>query len=558
MTYPSLDDGNKGEVIQLGYGDINKQPAICTNEADEVTTTYNFKITDTTYHTIQSIDKVYVEGVEVAFSGASTTDGTFNLSNTVYESGQEVSASYNGYAITNPLDIIEDILFIFANISYSTDTFNTTEWEAVKLLMPDINLAVTESTKIIDIIGEISTTVQGLFLIQGDGKITFKLRDPNKDSVATIKILDQMAPPVQTNPSEEYTSSIRVGYKRAWSTGKHSYIVDSSDEETLFEKYRTRKERTFKTLLTNSTDAGDFADNIYDQFGGIYPTFKFQTKLQFLGLQLEDNIDAEVYILNDGEYGKVKLEVIGLDVNYTTGTMTITGRFIEYVDAILDVAALVKWKPGQGYVSGAIAGSAGSLWRALLPSTGQQPEISATFWEEYIYTANDTSIGPLKYNGFTKLDGALYGGTTDPTNNTRLNYDGDFYATRVYNAVYNDFSEKFESDEEELPGRVYVTKSDGMIGLSRKRADKSVIGVCSDRYAFIIRSTLDGGIPIGLAGTLEVETASKVKPGDYLVSYIDGLATKANMFDIIFNHGAILGKVLKYDKFSKKAFFKII
>ena len=42
----------------------------------------------------------------------------------------------------------------------------------------------------------------------------------------------------------------------------------------------------------------------------------------------------------------------------------------------------------------------------------------------------------LTVQGTNKSAGYLYAGTTDPTNTTRLNYDGYLYATKVYNAVW--------------------------------------------------------------------------------------------------------------------------
>ena len=45
-------------------------------------------------------------------------------------------------------------------------------------------------------------------------------------------------------------------------------------------------------------------------------------------------------------------------------------------------------------------------------------------------TAGNTGVGAVKYNGTTKEEGQFYGGTGNPTNSIRLNYDGDFYATR--------------------------------------------------------------------------------------------------------------------------------
>lgn len=37
----------------------------------------------------------------------------------------------------------------------------------------------------------------------------------------------------------------------------------------------------------------------------------------------------------------------------------------------------------------------------------------------------------VRYNGTTSSSGVFYGGTTAPSGNTRLNYDGDFYATNI-------------------------------------------------------------------------------------------------------------------------------
>lgn len=344
--YPLLDDGNDGEIIPLGYGEINKQPAICTNETDEFTPTYSFKICDTSKHTIQSIDKVFVEGKSVSFSDINLAEATFNLSNSVYEPGQDVTVSYTGYDISNPLDVIVDLLETYTDIVYTATDFNQTEWEYAKALVPDINLSIIESTKIIDIIGEISSTVQGVFIFQGDGKITFRLREPDRASSATLTTQDYLLPPSQTNPSEEFTSRIRVGYKRAWSNNKNRWYTDESREQELFEKFRLRRTREFPTLLVNEADAITFAADLYDQFGGIFPTFRLTTKTQFLSLQLEDNIDAEVYILPDGLYGKIKLEVIGIETDFNTNQMIITGRFLSYIDSPTG-AKLIRLKAPQ-------------------------------------------------------------------------------------------------------------------------------------------------------------------------------------------------------------------
>lgn len=46
--------------------------------------------------------------------------------------------------------------------------------------------------------------------------------------------------------------------------------------------------------------------------------------------------------------------------------------------------------------------------------------------------SGSSSSGALRYNGTSRSDGRLYGGTAAPNSTTRLNYDGYLYATRFY------------------------------------------------------------------------------------------------------------------------------
>ena len=146
-TFPDLDDTDVGKAIPIGYGAIKRATAICTNRAESpAPATFNFKFIDTTNHNIESVDTVYVEGVAVAHTAGSTTGGTFNLANTVYTPGQAVAVDFHGYVdgsvvlIDNPMEIIEDLISIYAGKDFTAVFYNTTEWDATKGGLPATNI----------------------------------------------------------------------------------------------------------------------------------------------------------------------------------------------------------------------------------------------------------------------------------------------------------------------------------------------------------------------------------------------------------------------------------
>jgi hypothetical protein len=72
------------------------------------------------------------------------------------------------------------------------------------------------------------------------------------------------------------------------------------------------------------------------------------------------------------------------------------------------------------------------------PTNGQSLTYNGTNWVNAtgsgvdLTTAGDAGAGALRYAGTTRTTGQLYGGTTAPTSTTRLNYDGNFYATQFF------------------------------------------------------------------------------------------------------------------------------
>lgn len=135
-----------------------------------------------------------------------------------------------------------------------------------------------------------------------------------------------------------------------------------------------------------------------------------------------------------------------------------------------------------------------------------------------------------------------------PQGTTRLNMNGYFYATRVYNAVYNDLAEFMPKAEDAEAGEVMVQTKDGLIR-SQKRADIRVVGVYSDSFGYALGAEdAENKIPIGISGTVWVKIEGNFKIGDMVVSYKDGKAIRANIFEKIFKRDALIGKILKDNK----------
>ena len=137
-----------------------------------------------------------------------------------------------------------------------------------------------------------------------------------------------------------------------------------------------------------------------------------------------------------------------------------------------------------------------------------------------------------------------------PTKSTRLNYDGYFYATKVFNAVYNDYAEYFEKGSNNLePGDVLEVNNDGKYVKSSSENSKRVVGVYSDTFGHLLGGNGDENdekdfVPVGLAGRVNVKVVGDIEPGDLLVSSsIPGVAMKKNAFSF---SGTVIGKALEF------------
>jgi hypothetical protein len=133
---------------------------------------------------------------------------------------------------------------------------------------------------------------------------------------------------------------------------------------------------------------------------------------------------------------------------------------------------------------------------------------------------------------------------------------GNFAASQIWNAVYNDLAECWIRDVSYSAeyGQAVVQTLHG-VRPSIRRAEKATVGIVSDTFGYVLGSQdFDKDLkkslklPIAISGRTKVRLTKKAQIGDELVSYKYGCAIKANWFEKIFKRDRLLGRVDSIDK----------
>lgn len=146
----------------------------------------------------------------------------------------------------------------------------------------------------------------------------------------------------------------------------------------------------------------------------------------------------------------------------------------------------------------------------------------------------------------TKVSGQWHTGTSDPDGTTRLNYDGYLYATRVYNAWYNDladFQSLHETESVFIPGRVYSQSGSGLT-LCNENFDKAAVGIASDTFGMGLGKQEGHQVPIAVSGFV-LAYVDRYPIGTPLVSNKQGGLTKAPWWVRLFFPERILATYYK-------------
>lgn len=122
---------------------------------------------------------------------------------------------------------------------------------------------------------------------------------------------------------------------------------------------------------------------------------------------------------------------------------------------------------------------------------------------------------------------------------------GTLTATKVYGAVWNDYAEFRESNEQIEPGRVVIENGDDTLSLSRDRLQPGP-NIVSDTYGFAIGETSKAKTPIAVSGRVlayPYESIDTFSAGDPVCSGPNGTVSKMTREEVMMYPDRIIGTV---------------
>jgi hypothetical protein len=226
----------------------------------------------------------------------------------------------------NALTAIEEILFDHYNIPYNGLYYDTTEWELAKTRANNVTINLQEPESAIEIIQNICESTFGIFITKPDGKYSFRIvqaGDPAEHVIYPDDILNY--PNATYDPSEVITATL-IGYNRDWTTtgSAYTYLNDTSQEDVIFDRYKTYNERKFDTYLPDLLSAQSFSNRILAYAGEIRPNIELEVPIKYWNIEVGQFLEATINRPRATWFGERKFEVIRKVYNLDRNTITLT------------------------------------------------------------------------------------------------------------------------------------------------------------------------------------------------------------------------------------------
>lgn len=239
--------------------------------------------------------------------------------------GYDIDGDYN-----NGLDIMRASFLYFANIPYLQSTFNQIEWGTAQNDNPQpVGISIQSDKGFVEeLIEPITTSLQGIVEIQGNGKITYNDRDLTEIPVAVVFQRTQLEEPTIGVTRENTVSELVVEYAPDFTSDEALQYVHTDDHDRVVSNYGidTREPISpLQTILTVIDDVIALAEKVMDIYS--YPEdIREVETTAFLNIRLFDIIGVDTGKFNEHVYEYI--EITSIDPDYNNFNQKIIGRII--------------------------------------------------------------------------------------------------------------------------------------------------------------------------------------------------------------------------------------
>jgi hypothetical protein len=342
--YSNIGD-NEGELIPVAWGQIRRGILLLTNKTALTTAasgTAVFLVADPALGSVLAISNVYNEAGDIqTITGTNLTSCTVDVTKPAGVSvgdlkdwtwggqGYNITGTYN-----NGLDIIRAAYLSLAQISYTASTFDQTNWSQAVLDNPQaIELSVkSEKGFVEELIEPITTSLQGVVDILGDGRISWASRDTSSKPIIDIPVIkakDQLQIPIVEVDPKETVSELQINYSPNFQEKEPLTKVYSDLKTEIIAEYTIDRREPLspvETVLADEADVEPLAVEIMDTSAAPVrrinvESLELLTEIRFFDIV---GIDTGTFGNENIEYG----EFLSIEPDYNEYTQSITIRII--------------------------------------------------------------------------------------------------------------------------------------------------------------------------------------------------------------------------------------
>ena len=334
----------EGKTIPVAFGDIRRGVLMPTN-LDSLTEanpgTAQFLVADPSLYAVLAISKLYDKDEnELTITGTNLTNCTVeytkpagvapnDLKDYKWEGqGYDIDGTYN-----NGLDIIRACFLKLANIPYIASTYNIPEYgQGILDNTQPVGISIATDRGFIEsVIAPITTSLQGIVDIQGDGRITWRSRDDTRPVLEEILINDLFGEPKIVENTQETVSELTINYAPDFTDRKKDLTYNYSDKKSeVISNYGINRKTPLspvQTILFAQSDAEDIAEEIMETSD--------QPSREITGTTVEYIEDAKLFDIigiDTGRYGSENLEygeILNITPDYFNDRQRFTIRTID-------------------------------------------------------------------------------------------------------------------------------------------------------------------------------------------------------------------------------------